>query len=373
MTQAKLQQVREALKERFIERDVIVDGMLVALLSRQHVLLLGPPGTAKSMLARQVCSAVDGAMYFEWLLTKFSTPEELFGPVSLRALEEGRYERLTARKLPESSVAFLDEVFKANSAILNALLTIMNERQFHDGSAVRSVPLETLVAAANELPDLDELAALYDRFLLRFSVGYLEQDDAVRRLLTLSDQGEAVPRLSADELATLQSRVPSVEVPRAVVADVVEIRKKLAREGVVPSDRRYRQGLAVLRAAAVLDDRRQVQTSDLSWLRHVLWTDPEDQAKVNEVLGQVATGFDEDARRLADQAKEIYSYALRHWPDETSKARAALEAHTKLHDIERRLDHLIAAAEERERDTEGLKSLKGQIARLQVDLLGAGH
>ena len=165
---ADLDALRSALRARFVERDRVVDGLLIALLARQHVLLLGPPGTAKSLLARTLCESLEGARFFEWLLTKFSTPEELFGPVSLQALEAGRYERITDGKIPEAHVAFLDEVFKSNSAILNALLTLMNERMYHEGSAARPVPLQTLVAASNELPDeayrsLDRFAAALSR------------------------------------------------------------------------------------------------------------------------------------------------------------------------------------------------------------------
>jgi len=369
---SELSEVRTALRARFLERDRVVDGLLIGLLSRQHVLLLGPPGTAKSMLARELCETVEQAHFFEWLLTKFSTPEEVFGPVSLAALEAGRYERVTDGKLPEAHVAFLDEIFKANSAILNALLTIMNERRYHEGSTAREVPLQTLVAASNELPDEEELAALYDRFLLRFTVGYVESDEAFTELLGLR-ASEPLPRLTRDELETLQARVGAIEVPQPVLRDLVEVRRQLGKEGVTPSDRRFRQALDVLRAAAVLDESDEVTPGHLDWLRDVLWSDPEDRDKVDTVLGRVATGFDDEAKKLADQAKEIYGYALRPWPDETAKARAALEAHTKLHDIERRLGQLIANAKERGRDATRLEDLEGQISRLQLELLGSGH
>src|SRR5947207_7076039 len=165
--QDKLRKIREELQQLFLERAELIDGALAALLAAQHILIIGPPGTAKSMLADELCRRITGATYFQWLLTKFTTPEELFGAVSLRALEADDYRRVTTHKLPEAHIAFLDEVFKANSSILNSILTIMNERRFHNGREVADTPLITLFGASNELPEEDELQALYDRFLLR--------------------------------------------------------------------------------------------------------------------------------------------------------------------------------------------------------------
>src|SRR5947209_16793973 len=144
-----LARVRDELEQAFVERSEVIEGALVALLSRSHVLLIGPPGTAKSMLADELCRRVDGARYFQWLLTKFTTPEEVFGAVSLKALEADEYRRVTTAKLPEAHIAFLDEIFKASSSILNALLTLLNERRFHNGRASIAVPLLTVFGAAN--------------------------------------------------------------------------------------------------------------------------------------------------------------------------------------------------------------------------------
>src|SRR5512136_3070607 len=131
-----LRAIRDELGQAFLERADVIDGALAALLSGHHVLIIGPPGTAKSMLADELCRRLEGARYFQWLLTRFTTPEELFGAVSLKALENDDYRRLTTHKLPEAHIAFLDEVFKASSAILNTILTLMNERRFHNGRDV---------------------------------------------------------------------------------------------------------------------------------------------------------------------------------------------------------------------------------------------
>lgn len=149
----RIANIKSYLNQKFFEREEVIDALFIALVARQHTLLIGAPGTAKSALVMEFSQQVTGTNYFQWLLTRFSTPEELFGPVSLEALEKGVYKRNTAHKLPEADITFLDEIFKANSAILNSLLTLINERLFYNNGTPIKTPLHSVIGGSNEYPE----------------------------------------------------------------------------------------------------------------------------------------------------------------------------------------------------------------------------
>ena len=365
---ANLARIREELNHNFQERTELVDGSLCALLSGSHVLIIGPPGTAKSMLADEICRRIEGANYFQWLLTKFSTPEEIFGAVSLSGLEHDDYRRVTSYKLPEAHIAFLDEIFKSNSSILNALLTIINERLFHNGRERVRVPLITLFGASNELPDEEELTALYDRFMLRFTVDYVVEEFRFLKMLE-GPRFATRTTLSFGELDELRDLTHAVEVPGGVFAAIVELRRELGRQQIVVSDRRWRNSLEVLRAHAMLCARATVTEDDLAFLEHILWKDPEEHPKVREAIHRLVKGYEEQARELLIQSQELRDYAERGWESDELRSRAMVEAHTKIANILVRLDHLAREAAESGRSVLSVEAMRSQVKEIQQSML----
>lgn len=301
---AKFQTVVREMNGAFAEREKEIHGLAVALLAREHVLLLGPAGTAKSALANTMCSAIDGATFFQWLMTRFSTPDEIFGPPSLDGLKHDRFRRVTAGKLPEANIGFLDECYKANSAVLNSLLTAVNERAFDNDGGRHAIPLETLVGASNELPEGPELAALHDRFLLRYWTQYTKTPDAFRRLLT-GDEPSISTRISLSELKAAQAEVEALPVAETAVDELFKLRGEIQVEGITASDRRWRKAVRILKAAAWLDGATEVTAEAFPILANVLWETTEQIGKLTQTVSKYTSAELAEAREAADAVLEL--------------------------------------------------------------------
>ncbi|QDU21721.1 ATPase RavA [Urbifossiella limnaea] len=335
----KFAQARKELSAALIEREDEVDLVLAALVANEHVLLVGPPGCGKSLLLDSVLSWTGGTK-FSILLTKFTTVEEVMGPVSLAALKVDKYLRVTTGKLPEADFAFVDEVMKASSAILNTLLKILNERVYDAGDGVaRRVPLRLCVAASNEWPSPDtgkELSALFDRFVLRKAVSPIRSQAGRQKLLWTRDHA---PRLSTTvtPAEVEQARRQALALPWSDEAkDALEvILKELAREGIQPGDRRQFKTVGAVRAFAYLSGADEVLPEHLEVAQHCLWDAPEEQPrKAAQVIARVANPAGMRVTQLLLEVEQVLAAA-----DVRNLADAA-KAAAKLAEIDRQFSTL---------------------------------
>jgi len=305
----KLQTVRVALKSSLVDRDEAVDMFLCALIAKEHVLLLGPPGTAKSMLSTLGCSSIKGFTSFKYLVSKFTTPDEIFGPLSISKLQEDQYLRIIDGKLPDCNIAFIDEIFKANSAILNNLLTIIEERQFDHGNKRIDVPLNTVVAASNEMPEKG-LEALFDRFCFRLFIDRLD-DDHFAEFMTRAVDGfnNELPvsdLLTQKDVKTMQDAAAKIKISEELISEVKSLRHQLSMKGIIPSDRKWGKALKCLRAYAYLLGDDTATPKHMECLINVLWDHQEQIPIVTTIVGRLADRFTAELRDISDVISSIY-------------------------------------------------------------------
>lgn len=316
----RIQQLLAAINQGVYEKDTELGLSLLAALAGESILLLGPPGVAKSMVARRLKSAFAGAKAFEYLMSRFSTPDEIFGPISINRLKEfDKYERAIEGYLPTASVVFLDEIWKAGPAIQNSLLTAINEKIYRNGDTEIRLPLKLLIAASNELPAHGEgLEALWDRFLVRIICTSVQDENTFYRMLLDDNNREIIVptplQISEEEYAQWRKQINNVSLPAATLQYITHIRRRLKRlplgseddaaRNVYISDRRWKNIVQLLKASAFINNRTEVNPSDLVPLYHCLWNETDECAPIHQlVIRELFTNCLEEMEEISASIK----------------------------------------------------------------------
>jgi MoxR-like ATPase len=370
-----LAQIEGELGSLFYEREEVIRGAILAVVVRENVLLLGPPGCGKSELCRELCYRIAGeepGAYFEETLTRSSPDDVLFGPLSPKGLAEDRYRRNTKLMLPEARVAFLDEIFKSGPSTLHALLRALNERTFKNDGVIHELPLELVMAASNELPeDSEQLEAFWDRLLLRYRVGPIKDPANLAAFLEAVNSGaRSAPktRLSPTALAAARQAAAAVDA-RAVLGKLQELTARLAGERIPVSVRRLGKCVNLVKAHAFLSGRTEAAEEDLSPLAHALWDHPEQAPKVRKMVMEVANPALEEARELLDEASEILEDALAAVADPAKdKYDVGKEALAKFERVKERLVDLGADAKNAGRDDSFMKGAFEKLGRYKREV-----
>lgn len=410
-----LRDVRDELNAVVLARGSLIDTALLCLLTGEHLLQLGPPGTAKSLLMEEIGRRIvdpstgKGLTIFRRLMDKFCTPEMLFGPIDAALIKQSVYRHLYQGTFATADVVFLDEVFKSSTAILNSLLLAINERQADIGTNERiHIPLITMFLASNEGPtDIDALLAFYDRILMRAEVRYLDAADFSLMLQSraavnkhrmyrahghwyvqqnpeaiLDDViGDERPNafISRTQLYLLQQAVPFVTVPPSIIGALTKIRSELGQKGINPSDRRWGQLLPVLQANALMHDRGEVNDEDLPAIIPALWNKPDEITEITKQVRRAGNPHSAKIKELLETAQTTfasYKKALAKATNESERMTVSADAMTNIRSAHQELSRVKTSLEAQKQDAavkmadQGLATIKGLLLEVTSALAG---
>ena len=390
------------------EKETEISLSLLAALAGESIILLGPPGVAKSMVARQLKTAFREAQSFEYLMSRFSTPDEIFGPVSIQKLKTSdTYERAVEGYLPTADVVFLDEIWKAGPAIQNTLLTVINEKIFRNGNREMHLPLKLLVAASNELPAKGEgLEALWDRFVIRiesrpikleknFRAMLLEVKSEEQRASVVKSEERGVKKqssaaeekansnaITAEEYAEWTERIDKIGVKIEVLDAISAIRKSLRavnvdeaaeRRNIYVSDRRWKNIVRLLRTSAFMQDREEVDICDLLPIYHCLWQEPEERDAIRNIV--IRALFSPFADKLVEMknalAEDIKYHRVRRNPEDGRDYEGEIETLSDgLTSLEKQLgENLFASADDKAEISAYLRDFYKELAFTRQDTM----
>ena len=413
----RFKQLLGEMNRGIYEKETEISLSLLAALAGESIILLGPPGVAKSMVARQLKTAFRDAQSFEYLMSRFSTPDEIFGPVSIQKLKTSdTYERAVEGYLPTADVVFLDEIWKAGPAIQNTLLTVINEKIFRNGNREMHLPLKLLVAASNELPAKGEgLEALWDRFVIRIESRPIKLEKNFRAMLLeaptdflgptdftdstdssgsmgkfgftdstdFSDSADFSDlKITAEEYAEWAEKICKIGVKEEVLDAISAIRKSLRavnvdeaaeRRNIYVSDRRWKNIVRLLRTSAFMQDREEVDICDLLPIYHCLWQEPEERDAIRSIV--IRALFSPFAEKLVEMknalAEDIKYHRVRRNPDDGRDYEGEIETLSDgLTSLERQLgENLFVSSDDKTEISVYLRDFYKELAFTRQDTM----
>lgn len=410
----RFKQLLGEMNRGIYEKETEISLSLLAALAGESIILLGPPGVAKSMVARQLKTAFRDAQSFEYLMSRFSTPDEIFGPVSIQKLKTSdTYERAVEGYLPTADVVFLDEIWKAGPAIQNTLLTVINEKIFRNGNREMHLPLKLLVAASNELPAKGEgLEVLWDRFVIRIESRPIKLEKNFRAMLLDSHADFLGPtdftdstdfsgftgglghadfadnadfsdlKITSEEYAEWTERIDKIGVKIEVLDAISAIRKSLRavnvdeaaeRRNIYVSDRRWKNIVRLLRTSAFMQDREEVDICDLLPIYHCLWQEPEERDAIRNIV--IRALFSPFADKLVEMknalAEDIKYHRVRRNPEDGRDYEGEIETLSDgLTSLERQLgENLFASADDKTEISAYLRDFYKELAFTRQDTM----
>ena len=375
--QTKMSQIGVELNQDFVERDELIKIMLLAIATGTNLLMLGPPGTGKSLITYELCNRIQNANYFQWMLNKTSDPSEILGPFSVKEMENDKFLRITTGKLPEAHIAFMDEVFKSNAPTLNALLTIMNEHIFYNDGKPNDVPLISMFGASNEPPEDESLDAMYDRFIFRMNLAYIHDAANKKRmhsnyldkragLLNMVNK----TTITLEELKVLQNATLTVKVPKDIINKFIRLINDLDKQAIHVSDRRQNECFKVMQGSAVLRGSNVVGLDDFKSLVYVLWEREEHIPLIESTILKMVNPYDDRFKELKNNFQQVKS-DIESITDSSQKAKKSIESKGTIEKIVTKANKLINEATKNGKDVTEFTEFREEMIQYNQNLIAA--